>query len=245
MFTVSCCRPNTRPPGAARSKVIAVTGQLCGQTQFDDAVGKLSGGVLPTARYADRPAPVVATVVPVSVPEYTPLHDRRSTCQAKIRLPGCAIARSSRSVCKSGYGAPRSRPSRSAICIKTAAMTLCAYRARAAAVTRWRSTRRPLRLRTYLERAGHGVDSRGALVTAAQTQRQAARATPRHGSDAIDRVVRRYAAALGLDRGYSAHSMRATFITTALENGAQLEDVQKAAGHRDPSTTKLYEALCR
>jgi integrase/recombinase XerD len=40
---------------------------------------------------------------------------------------------------------------------------------------------------------------------------------------------------------YSAHSMRATFITTALENGAQLEDVQKAAGHRDPGTTKLYD----
>jgi integrase/recombinase XerD len=47
-----------------------------------------------------------------------------------------------------------------------------------------------------------------------------------------------HAAALGLARGYS---MRATFITTALENGAQLEDVQKAAGHRDPSTTKLYD----
>ena len=59
--------------------------------------------------------------------------------------------------------------------------------------------------------------------------------------DAIDRVVRKYAAELGLDRGYSAHSMRATFITTALENGAQLEDVQKAAGHRDPGATKLYD----
>ncbi len=59
--------------------------------------------------------------------------------------------------------------------------------------------------------------------------------------DAIDRMVRKYAAAIGLARGYSAHSMRATFITTALENGAQLEDVQKAAGHRDPSTTKLYD----
>jgi hypothetical protein len=34
--------------------------------------------------------------------------------------------------------------------------------------------------------------------------------------------------------------MRATFITTALENGAQLEDVQKAAGHRDLRTTKGY-----
>ena len=60
-------------------------------------------------------------------------------------------------------------------------------------------------------------------------------------SDAIDRVVRRHAGALGLTHGHSAHSMRATFITTALENGAQLEDVQKAAGHRDPSTTKLYD----
>ena len=59
--------------------------------------------------------------------------------------------------------------------------------------------------------------------------------------DAIDRVVWKYAGALGLDRSYSAHSMRATFITTALENGAQLEDVQKAAGHRDPGTTKLYD----
>jgi site-specific recombinase XerD len=49
------------------------------------------------------------------------------------------------------------------------------------------------------------------------------------------------ATALGLDRSYSAHSMRATFITTALENGAQLDDVQKAAGHRDLSTTKLYD----
>ena len=39
---------------------------------------------------------------------------------------------------------------------------------------------------------------------------------------------------------YSAHSMRATFITTALDNGASLEDVQ-SDGHADPSTTKLYD----
>ena len=54
-------------------------------------------------------------------------------------------------------------------------------------------------------------------------------------------MVRKYAAELSLDRGYSADSMRAAFITTALENGAQLKDVQKAAGHRDPGTTKLYD----
>ena len=53
--------------------------------------------------------------------------------------------------------------------------------------------------------------------------------------------MRKYATELVLDRGYSAHSMRATFITMALENGAQLEDMQKAAGHRNPGTTKLYD----
>jgi len=36
-------------------------------------------------------------------------------------------------------------------------------------------------------------------------------------SDAIDRVLRKHAAVIGLNRGYSAHSMRGTFITTALE----------------------------
>ena len=65
--------------------------------------------------------------------------------------------------------------------------------------------------------------------------------------DAIDRVVRKFATEIGLDRDYSAHSMRATFVTTALENGAQLEDVQKAAGHRDPArpNSMIGEATIR
>ncbi len=97
------------------------------------------------------------------------------------------------------------------------------------------------RLRAYLEFAGHGADVDGPSFR--PLKHNGKRQDERRGMDpdAIDRVVRKYAAVLGLDRGYSAHSMRATFITTALENGAQLEDVQRAAGHRDPSTTKLYD----
>jgi site-specific recombinase XerD len=97
------------------------------------------------------------------------------------------------------------------------------------------------RLRAYLEASGHGDDVDGPLFR--PLKHNGKRQDERRGMDpdAIDRVVRKYAGELGLDRGYSAHSMRATFITTALENGAQLEDVQKAAGHRDPSTTKLYD----
>ena len=96
------------------------------------------------------------------------------------------------------------------------------------------------RLRAYLDAAGHGADIDGPLFRPLRHNGKRDEDRRHMDPDAIDRVVRKYAGALGLDRGYSAHSMRATFITTALENGAQLEDVQKAAGHRDPSTTKLY-----
>jgi site-specific recombinase XerD len=97
------------------------------------------------------------------------------------------------------------------------------------------------RLRSYLERAGHGADHDGPMFRPLSHNGKASHVRRAMDPDAIDRVVRKYATTLGLARGYSAHSMRATFITTALENGAQLEDVQKAAGHRDPSTTKLYD----
>lgn len=97
------------------------------------------------------------------------------------------------------------------------------------------------RIRAYLEKAGHGDDVDGPLFRPRRKNRKKQEERRYMDPDIIDRIVRKYAATLGLDRGYSAHSMRATFITTALENGAQLEDVQKAAGHRDPSTTKLYD----
>jgi integrase/recombinase XerD len=97
------------------------------------------------------------------------------------------------------------------------------------------------RLRAYLDTAGHAGDSDGPMFRPLKHNGKRQEERRRMDPDAVDRVVRKHAAALGLDRGYSAHSMRATFITTALENGAQLEDVQQAAGHRDPSTTKLYD----
>lgn len=97
------------------------------------------------------------------------------------------------------------------------------------------------RIRAYLALAGHGSDHAGPLFRPLRGNAKPHDPAGQLDPDAIDRMVRKHTAAIGLPRGYSAHSMRATFITTALENGAQLEDVQKAAGHRDPSTTKLYD----
>jgi integrase/recombinase XerD len=97
------------------------------------------------------------------------------------------------------------------------------------------------RIEEYLAVAGHGEDRDGPLFRPIR-QNQRRRDPRRHlHPQAVDRVLRKYAAALGLDSGYSAHSMRATFITTALNNGASLEDVQRDVGHADPSTTKLYD----
>jgi hypothetical protein len=48
-------------------------------------------------------------------------------------------------------------------------------------------------------------------------------------------------ARIGFVQGYSSPSMRAPFITTALENGAKLEDVQRTVGRADPGMTQLYD----
>jgi len=97
------------------------------------------------------------------------------------------------------------------------------------------------RIRAYLDAAGHADDLNGPMFRRLSHNRKGHEGRRHMDPDAIDRVLRKYAKAIGLSRGYSAHSMRATFITTALENGATLDDVQRAAGQAEPGTTKLYD----
>jgi site-specific recombinase XerD len=57
------------------------------------------------------------------------------------------------------------------------------------------------------------------------------------------RTVRRLARHAGLKSAdhLSPHSLRVAFITEAREAGVTLEDVQDAAGHADPRTTRRYD----
>jgi site-specific recombinase XerD len=57
------------------------------------------------------------------------------------------------------------------------------------------------------------------------------------------RMVRRLARRAALDGAgeISPHSLRVAFITGAREAGVPLEDVQDAAGHADPRTTRRYD----
>jgi integrase/recombinase XerD len=72
-------------------------------------------------------------------------------------------------------------------------------------------------------RPGHGGDLEGLLFRPLSHNHKRQETRRAMDPDAIDRVLRKHATTLGLGRGYSAHSMRATFITTALENGCSLE----------------------
>jgi integrase/recombinase XerD len=55
------------------------------------------------------------------------------------------------------------------------------------------------------------------------------------------KVIRRLARQAGADKRVSPHSLRHTFVTAALDAGASLRDVQDAAGHADPRTTRRYD----
>jgi site-specific recombinase XerD len=98
------------------------------------------------------------------------------------------------------------------------------------------------RIRDYLQAAGHGDDFEGALFRPVKSGHWR-NSDERRGisPDAINRIVKKYAAMIGIERGYSAHSCRSTFITHALKSGAKLEHVQQTVGHAHPSTTQSYD----
>ena len=66
------------------------------------------------------------------------------------------------------------------------------------------------------------------------------RAMDRH---AVWRLLRRLAATAVPDKATSLHphDLRHAFVTLALDTGASLRDVQDAAGHADPRTTRRYD----
>lgn len=57
---------------------------------------------------------------------------------------------------------------------------------------------------------------------------------------AAGKVIARPARRAGINKA-TPHSLRHAFVTAALDSGASLRDVQDAAGHADPRTTRRYD----
>jgi integrase len=64
----------------------------------------------------------------------------------------------------------------------------------------------------------------------------------RLSNSAIAEIVKRYAAAAGFDpREFAGHSLRAGFVTSALEDGADMFKVMDVTRHRRVETLKGYD----
>ena len=94
-------------------------------------------------------------------------------------------------------------------------------------------------LRGYMLAAGLEPGSRSPLFQSAP-RRSRSLTGERLDRGAVLRIVKRRCKAVGLPASISNHSFRATGITIHQENGGDIVEAQKLAGHADLRTTQLY-----
>ncbi|MHC4592612.1 MAG: tyrosine recombinase XerC [Planctomycetota bacterium] len=94
-------------------------------------------------------------------------------------------------------------------------------------------------IRSYLSTRNGGPPRRREAHAVFVNAREGRRLTTR----SIRRIMTKYALLAGLDPDLSPHSLRHSFATHMLGNGADLRAVQELLGHENLSTTQVYTHL--
>ena len=80
------------------------------------------------------------------------------------------------------------------------------------------------------------LDKREDMAESLFISQRETRLTPR----SIERIIKRYAIASGIMKSVTPHTLRHSFATDLLRNGADLRAVQLLLGHPNISTTQIY-----
>jgi integrase/recombinase XerD len=93
----------------------------------------------------------------------------------------------------------------------------------------------------YVETAGIAGEAKDSPLFRASNGRSRTLTAKPLGTERICELVKRRLKDAGLPSRLSPHSFRVTAITSLLEQGVPMEDVQYLAGHAEPRTTTLYD----
>ena len=98
------------------------------------------------------------------------------------------------------------------------------------------------KINDYLESAGHERQLNSPLFRPVKNPFDGNLEKPLSGVAIYSRVVKHYAKEAGINvEGFCVHALRATAATNALENEADIAQVQEWLGHSSISTTRLYD----